>query len=134
ALKRLERTEDIKDRAHVYAAGHENFLLRSITYTYLYGDIEQARRYYAKVREMFGDRPSNIRTGRYRQSLEDLVLQDLGENLENWDRTIQFIDAMFNSAFRDGLANNRGEVFDHFLRLAKRVHEKFEKRAIPDPR
>lgn len=134
ALDRLRKTEDIADREHVYAAGHENFLLRSISYAYLYGDVALAQEYYDKTRELFGHLESNLRSGRYTKTLEDQVLADLGENLENWDRTGAFIDAMMMLAFQKGLANNRTDVFNHHLDLGRKVLEKFERKAIADPR
>ncbi len=136
ALRRVDQSDDaeVTSRREVYAAGFENFLLRSVTYAYLYGDRANAQEYYDKCRDLFGTKPDAVRSGRYQRTLEETVLADLGENLENWDRTTAFLSAMFYTAFQKGLGNARGDVFDHFLALARQVHQRHEARAIADPR
>ncbi len=116
-----------------YQAGHENFLLKAIVWSYLYGSQEEANRYYQRVRELYGNRPERIASGKYTQPLMELVFNELSENMDILAYARQFIDSMLIQAFTQGLANNRSEVFEHSVQMAKLAHEKNQARAIANP-
>ncbi len=116
-----------------YQAGHENFLLKAIVWSYLYGSQEEANRYYQRVRELYGSRPERIASGKYTQPLVELVFGELSENIDQLSFARQFIDSMLIQAFTQGLANNRLEVFEHSVQMAKLAHEKNQARAVANP-
>ena len=116
-----------------YQAGHENFLLKAIVWCYLYGSQEEAQRYYNRVRELYGSRPERIASGKYTLPLTELVFSELSENLDLLAYARQFIDAMLIQAFNQGLANNRMDVFEHSLQMAKLGHDKNQARAVANP-
>jgi len=120
--------------ADTFDAGHENFLHRAITYSYLYGDPERAAEYYRRVRELYGRKRHNQREGRYRQPLNEFVMDLLQNDMQMMQQTAQFIDAMLVRAFERGLGQGRRDVFNHFIRLARRIHEDFnaDKHANPN--
>ncbi len=109
-----------------FAAGHENFLLRAMTDYYLYGDPDQAQRFYDKARQLYANRPENLSTGRYRKPLSELVTELLQENLQALPDTRQFITAMILRAMNEGLANGRRDTFDRFLQLAHTAHQQYQ--------
>lgn len=113
-----------------YKAGHENFLLAAIVYQYLYGNIEEAARYFKKVRELYGKEPHNIRDQRYTSTLEDLVIYELQGNSSMMDRSTQFIDAMIRQGLEQGLAQGRMDTFDRCLKLAQKMHTTFQSKGI----
>lgn len=113
-----------------YKAGHENFLLAAIVYEYLYGNIDAARKYFRKVRKLYGNEPYNVRSQRYTSTLEDLVIFELQGNASMMDRSMQFIDAMIRQGLEQGLAYGRLDTFDRCLRLAKQMHATFQKKGI----
>ncbi|WP_432798157.1 hypothetical protein [Poriferisphaera sp. WC338] len=110
-----------------YENGHENFLLKAITYTYLYGDVEDAQFYYDKIRRLYGNRPHNLRDNRYLQTLPDFVMGELEMDMDMQSQTRQFIDAMIQNGMRQGLANGRLDVFNKFMKMAENAHEKYQK-------
>ncbi|MDX1681599.1 MAG: hypothetical protein R3336_00630, partial [Phycisphaeraceae bacterium] len=103
--------------------GHENFLHRAVTYTYLYGDKESAAETYDRLRELYGDKPHNIRKGRYKKPLDDFVMDLLENDLHMLQQRSQFIDAMIHQALTRGLANGRRDVYDRFLTIARAMHK-----------
>jgi len=125
--------EQTGNESDSYSSGHENFLLQAITYSYLYGDEEQAKYYYDKVRRLYGEKPHNVRTGRYLQPLESLVLGEFTENADMKDRSRQFIDAMIRRGIERGLLNGDRRVWERFLKLAKEIHTRHQKRGISTP-
>jgi hypothetical protein len=113
-----------------YKAGHENFLLAAIVYEYLYGNIQEAAKYFQKVRELYGNEPHNIRDQRYTSTLEDLVIFELQGNASMMDRSTQFIDAMIRQGMEQGLAYGRLDTFDRCLKLAKKMHTMYQSKGI----
>ncbi len=113
-----------------YKAGHENFLLAAIVYNYLYGDIDQARENFKKVRELYGNEPHNQRNQRYTSTMQDLVIFELQGNATMMDRSTQFIDAMIRQGLEQGLAHGRMDTFNRCLALAQQMHTKFNSRGI----
>jgi hypothetical protein len=114
-----------------FNGGYENFLLFAVTTTYLYGEEAEAETYYKKLRDRFGDAPHNVRDGRYLVPLADLVEKQVNGNLEVQAYSRQVIDSMITQAFKVGLANNRPDVFQKFLTLARKAHEKWQKYQTP---
>ncbi|MBI1336953.1 MAG: hypothetical protein GC164_08330 [Phycisphaera sp.] len=110
----------------VYDSGHENFLLWAMQQSYLYGDVEEAENLYAKARRLYGNKPSNVLSGRYTQPIYDLVMKDLGENFDNRDVTLQFIDSFLLRSFVQGLATNRMDLFTYSIKLAKQAYDRYE--------
>ncbi len=120
-----------------YAAGYENFLLKAVVFYYLYGAIDapgpdnDANDYYRKLREKYGSNPQ--RAAKYTQPLESLVLGELTENIDLDEFTRQFIDSTLARAFIEGLADNRMEVYERYVRLAQAVHARFQAKAVATP-
>ena len=106
--------------------GHENFLLRAMTDHYLYGDMDQARYFHKKLRGLYGHKPSNRESGRYRQPLDVLVADQLRKNLDMMANTNQFIRAMLGRAFEHGLAYNQLDVFNRFVEIARLAHTSYQ--------
>ena len=106
-----------------FEMGLENFLLRSIMYSYLYGDVEQAREYYQRARERFGGRPGD---DRYTQTLEDLVLEQLIGNVDRMQIARQFIDAMIQLGLTRGLAQGHTQTFNRYVGLAEQMYDRFQ--------
>ncbi len=108
-----------------FEQGHENFLLRAVLYAFLYGDTEKAQGYYKQLRDLYGKKPHNVYSNRYKQSLEELVIEELKED---WDMTDQvarpFIESLLFNAFRQGLANARYDTFQNQLELAQQFEKK----------
>ena len=116
-----------------YEAGHENLLKQATLYSYLYGEPDQARAYYEKIRRLYGQDPSDRHMGRYREPLEEFVLKLLRRDVDRMEQASQFVDAMLRRAFAKGLANARPGVFNRFVDLARRIHERFQEEANPTP-
>ncbi|MEX0885858.1 MAG: hypothetical protein WD009_05405 [Phycisphaeraceae bacterium] len=104
--------------------GLENFLLRAIMYSYLYGDMDQARGYHRRARERFGGRPGDPR---YLQTMDALVTQLLREQFGRMQIARQFIDAMLQQGFRQGLGERDMEVFNRFLHIAEYAYDEFQR-------
>lgn len=119
ARARLESGDFGDQTSESFDSGHENFLLRALTMSYFYGDEEQARNYYKKLRDLYGDKPHNIRWGRYQLSLDELARQEWAENSDLKSDTLQFVNAMLNHAFGRGLALGRRDVFDRFVKASE---------------
>ncbi|MFA9478165.1 hypothetical protein ACERK3_07635 [Phycisphaerales bacterium AB-hyl4] len=108
-----------------FEAGHENFLLTAIVYSYLYGEADQARYYYDRVRNLYGDNPHNVRSGRYQQTLDDLVVQMLSEDGGQLHQARQFVDSMIINGLTRGLAQGRMDVFNRFLTVARGGYDRY---------
>ena len=111
-----------------FKQGHENFLLRAVLFSYLYGDREQAQKYYDQVRELYGNEPHNKQMGTYKLPLEDLIVKELRVDWSMADQVGRPMLEMFIlRAFRQGLANARFDVFERFIGLARDYEEKLRK-------
>ncbi|MBL4701779.1 MAG: hypothetical protein JKX85_11040 [Phycisphaeraceae bacterium] len=113
-----------------YRSGHENFLLAAIVYQYLYGNTQEAGHYFNKVRKLYGNDPHNLNSQRYTSTLEDLVIYELQDNASMMDRSTQFIDAMIRQGLEQGLLYGKLNTFNRCIKLAKKMHTKFQKRGI----
>jgi hypothetical protein len=109
-----------------YESGHENLLARAVTVTYLYGDRTKAQAFYDRVRELYGDEPHNWRSGRYSFPLSDFVYFELAQDGDMQPVSTAYIDAMLTQAIMSGLRLGRPDVFDSFVGLAQRAHEKYQ--------
>lgn len=117
-----------------FAAGHENFLLKAILYSYIYGDVQQARKYYDKVRDLYGQEWHNQNDRRYEQTLDDLVMNQLQTDMGMQNVAQPFVEALLNRAFLEGLATSRFDVFSRYMQIAQKVHEDYnKKRSTPTP-
>ena len=112
-----------------FKQGHENFLLRAVLYSYLYGDIEQAQAYYKQIRDLYGQDPHNLVMGRYKLTLEDLIVTEIREDWQMTDQVARpFIESMLIRSFREGLLLGRYNTFQRYVELA----QKFEKKLVED--
>ncbi len=108
-----------------FEQGHENFLLRAILYSYLYGDQEQSQKYYDELRKLYGDKPHNKYSGRYKLTLEDLIVTEIRDDWQMADQVGRpFIEMLLFQSFREGLAVARYDIFQNFLEIARGVEEK----------
>ena len=108
-----------------FGAGYENFLLRAMYYSYLYGDETQARYYYDKAREKYSQTPENRVSGRYNLTLDDLVMQEAVSAQGQRQATQAFLMGMLQRAFDQGLASPRPDRHARFLRIASAAHEAY---------
>jgi hypothetical protein len=106
-----------------FANGHENFLLQSTYFAYMYGDEKRARQYFDDARRRYGDTEYNLRSGTYTKGLEEWVFGYMEGNLDTMMNTVQFIDAMIRRAIKEGLRNNDLETWEHFITLAKKGYD-----------
>lgn len=118
-----------------FESGHENFLVKAVVYSWLYGDVEQAQDYYDKLRDQYRDKPHAQREGLYTYTLDDFVKRHITDEVyEESVNTYQFIDAMVRRAFIEGLGNHRRDVFDQYLAVAQYVQQQYQKlRGRPNP-
>ena len=117
-----------------FKSGHSNFLVKAIVYSYLYGDVEQAKYYFDKMRRLYGDEDVNARTGRLNMPLPDFVMSELKQDMDMSAQVIQFIDAMLGNALKQGLANGRRDVFAKFVRMAEVAYNEYSKDKLLDPK
>lgn len=103
--------------------GHLNFLTTFMQFSYLYGDISQAREYYDKIARLYNKKAN----GKFDRPMEELIRDNLVNNLDTMYHTQQFIDGMFQQAFSKGLMNGRMQVYERFIALARMVHDHWNK-------
>jgi len=123
----------LETAGRTFDSGHENFLQRAVVYSYLYGDIQKAQDYLVEARRLYGDKAHNQRYREYENTLESYVLQELRLDIGQSTQARTFIDAMLRRGFRDGLGNNRPQVFDRCLRMAEMVHREYQAESIVNP-
>ncbi|QQE10289.1 hypothetical protein JD969_12340 [Planctomycetota bacterium] len=114
--------------------GHENFLVKAVVYTSLYGDEKQAAKYYAKIKRLYGDKPHNARSGRFNMPLEDFVATELKQDMDMQSQVIQFMDAMIGRAMTQGLANGDTRIFAKFMKITKSSFEEYSREKLTDPK
>ncbi len=108
-----------------FKQGHENFLLRAVLYSYLYGDAEKAKAYYKEIRDTYGQEPHNVVSGRYKLSLEDLIVTEIRDDWQMTDQVARpFIESLLIKAFREGWGQGRRNVFERYYELAKAFEKK----------
>ena len=136
-----ERQQDIdwagRGNTESFEQGHENFLLRAVLYAYLYGDMEQAQKYYKQLRDLYGQKPHNMRDGhsRYTVPLRDLIVSEIQADWTMTDQVARpLLESLLISAFQKGLARSDYNAFQRFLEIAKRINDKLmEERGYDNP-
>ena len=126
ARQRIEEQGYAQGAAETFEHGHENFLLEAMTLQYLYGQVEEANRFYRKVRRLYGSKPENVKSGRYRRPLVQLITEELQVHGDMMGTTSQFIRAMLRAGFERGLGQGRMDVYEKFLGLARHQHRKYQ--------
>ncbi len=126
ARRELKDSEFTNRNIDSFNNGHENFLLNSMMLEYLYGETDKSRDLYDRARSLYANAPHNKRSGRYLKPFDDLIMQMMEENLSLNYNTNAFIDATLERAFSQGYAENRPDVAERFLELAKRMHRKHQ--------
>lgn len=119
---------DLNGDGHLdtFEGGHENFLLKAILFSYLYGDVEESAEYYREVRELYGDKIHNAAGRRYTIPLEDFVLQELKSDGDMQTVNIALVDSLLRRAFTEGFANARIDVVERFFRIARKAQDDFK--------
>ncbi|MFW6032068.1 MAG: hypothetical protein ACOCTI_01680, partial [Phycisphaeraceae bacterium] len=95
-LAAIERAEET-GRANFgtlqnFYMGHENLLIEAVVSHYLYGDLEEAERYYRKAREQYGRSQANVEQGTYERPLSEFVLDEMQGNFTTVTGARKFID------------------------------------------
>ncbi len=106
-----------------FEQGHENFLLRAVLYAYLYGDVDQANRYYKQLRDLYGQKPHNqYPRPRYTVPLRDLIAEEIKNDWQMTDQVARpLIESLLIKAFREGLAVARYDTFERLVDTAKKI-------------
>lgn len=112
-----------------FEQGHENFLLRAVLYAYLYGDIDQANRYYKQLRDLYGQKPHNqYPRPRYTVPLRDLIAEEIKQDWQMTDQVARpLLESLLIKAFREGLANARYDTFERLVDTARNIEEQLRK-------
>ncbi|MEO0586230.1 MAG: hypothetical protein AAF078_01195, partial [Planctomycetota bacterium] len=110
-----------------YESGHENLLAKAVVTTYLYGSTDKAQEYYDRVRDLYGDKPHNFRSGRYTFPMQEFVYFELAADGDMQAVSRAFVDAMINQALLQGMRTGQADVFNKFYGLAQTAHERFQR-------
>ena len=118
-----------------YKTGHANFLMMAAVFYYLYGEESQAKFYYDKGKSLYGwDEEKNMFKPRYarpfKQTMYEEWLTNVGVQQAGKRQTI---DMLIVRAFKDGLLNNRMQVYERFMGLAKVVYDDIQAQAEQAP-
>lgn len=113
-----------------FESGHENFLLQSAYFSYVYGEEKKAREYYTQAARLYGTKYYNIASGIYTKGLEEWVLSYMKENLEMMTNSAQFIDGAIRRGMREGLAEGNLDRWNYYEKLAQRVHQAFQAASV----
>lgn len=124
ARERVASEEWASGARDSYAAGYENFLLRAMVVSYLYGEESQARGYHLKWRERFRDK--RMHDDMWRMPLRQLVLEELTDTSGLFDSRRQFIDMLIRRAFLEGVCNGRADIYTRFMSLAEEAHRRHQ--------
>ena len=103
-----------------FRAGYQTFLEWAVRLTHTYGDHDEARRLYERLRSQYGGR--NGAFDRYLPGIEEFVVRDLLENLSNDTDARQFIAGQIFQAIVEGMANGQPELAERFLSMARDIH------------
>ncbi len=117
--------EEVRGTPQAYEPGHENMLLDAIMAYFAAGEWGEARRYFERARDLYGDMEHNRRTGRYEQSLEQLATNELIENLDTQDHAQGFIQVQLVRGFRDGLLQGDLGQYRRYREFAAWAHERW---------
>lgn len=117
-----------------FTKAYERFLNEAVVLAFLYGEERKAaecfRRLVLLAREQgMADQPI------YRESLETFVTLRLADVLKlDLTKIREFVDAMVQRALLDGLAKGRIDVFNRFVGLAFKIHERHQGSAKTGPK
>jgi len=120
-----EQRMDSAGTIDTFDGGHENFLHKAIMYSYMYGNTADAQAYYDKVRRLYGDKGANVISGRYRQSLDDMVMMLWREDSDMRNISMAFIQRMLYRGFHQGLGQGNRQTFLRFYQIAQKAHAEF---------
>jgi hypothetical protein len=132
AIAMAERTKQ-KHVETSYGPGHENFLLMATVYMYLYGDQAEAQKYFLRAKKLYGDTDYNKRSGRYNDTIEELVFDQFKDIRDMTSSTRQFIDAMVLKGISEGLVNYDPAIFNRFLKIARTGYDKYDTGKVATP-
>lgn len=118
------------DPAESLAAGHENFLHQAAYYSYIWGEPEQAMKYWKQSRDLYGELPHNVRSGIYLMPMEEWVLRYMKENLDMMRNTRQFVEGALRRGFTEGLAEGNLDRWEYYDQMGRRVHREYQKNSI----
>lgn len=110
-----------------YEDGHENFL-QAATYLYYFeGNQAMARRYFERVRELYGDRrrgtTATAAEGEYNLSLPDFARVRLEDDMGF--QGVQLINYYIRLAWQRGLSQRSEAVMVRYLKAAENTHREF---------
>ncbi len=108
-----------------YGDGHENFLLQSAGFCYIYGDVERSAKYFMMAKTKYGDKAFNKRDMTYVKGFQEWVFGYIQGNLDTMMNTRQFIDGTLRRSIDEGLRYNNFEKWEHYLRMAATVHKEW---------
>jgi len=127
AIKNIPDDEHKMSVKESYAAGHENFLLQSSYFSYLYGDEARAVKYWTQARDLYGQNSYNVMKKTYTMGFEEWILDYMKENIDTMMNARQFVVSRIQRAIEDGLANGRLSSWDYQINLAKKMLDKYNK-------
>lgn len=114
-----------------FRARHQHFLDWAVRTAYTYGERAQAHALYTRVRRVYG-RPKDP-TDRYRQTLDEFVMQEVARTMTTPTAAKQVIAGYLFRAIVEGFANDNPELASGLLGQARRLHAEFlEKRVERD--
>lgn len=120
--------------AENFEFGYENFLIKAVLYSWLYGDERKAHEMYAQLRETYAPRTHNVVSGRYTLPLEAFVAKELGQDWNSPNTIRPFIESLLTQSFRQGLKLGRMDVFNRYVRLARTMHDRYQQdRSVANP-
>ena len=113
-----------------FELGHENFLVQAVLFHFLYGNEEDSRRYYMKLRELYGEKPQADYRGSYDIALQDFVIREIPSLLQQGVGPTQYIDAMLHVAFKKGLGTGEMKIYRKFREIAEKQHKAVQEKAF----
>ncbi len=115
-----------------FEQGHENFLLRAVLYSYLYGDLEKAQAYYKQLRDLYGQKPHNISpfTGqsKYNVPLRDLIVTEIKADWQMTDQVARpLLESLIIKSLREGIARADYRTFGRQIEIATKINDELMK-------
>ena len=108
--------------AEAFANGEENFLQKAVLNSWLYGNQDQAVKYFSRLASEWSDSSQNLQYGWYDLPINDFVAMLIFDDDLGRVGMTSFINSKLIEAFYKGLANNRAQVFSRNVELAREVH------------
>lgn len=107
-----------------FAAGHENFLIKAILLAYFYGDEADARRYFNRARELYGEKWHNKQSGRYEKTLNDLIFHEFASDWSMPTIMLSFVKSQIERGIVAGIRVGRMDVFNRSVGIAKEAWDR----------